>query len=139
MPEATLSIGEVASMAGLSVSAIRFYERKGLLPEADRVAGQRRFSEEAIERLRIIGVAKQAGLSLPEIGSLLTAIDEGIPAHEQLRAIAARGLPQIDAAIERARATREWLLAASWCDCEMLDECALFAPGREQPQPRSHR
>jgi MerR family redox-sensitive transcriptional activator SoxR len=127
MPEATLSIGEVADMAGVSVSAIRFYERTGLLPEADRVAGQRRFTEEAIRRLWVIGVAKQAGFSLDEIGALLASIDQGAPAHEPLQDLATRKLPEIDAMIKGIETKREWLLAASGCGCRTLDDCALFA------------
>jgi MerR family redox-sensitive transcriptional activator SoxR len=132
MKDATLSIGEVAERADSSVSAIRFYEREGLLPEAERVSGQRRFTEETVQRLGIIDVAKQAGFSLKEVGVLLTSIDEGAPAHEQLRALAARKLPEVDALIERARAMRDWLTMASACGCDSLESCALFI-GESKP------
>jgi MerR family redox-sensitive transcriptional activator SoxR len=127
MSEATLSIGEVAERAGISVSAIRYYERNGLLPEAERVSGQRRFTEETVQRLGTIDVAKQAGFSLDEVRVLLTSIDEGAPAHEQLQTLAQRKLPQVDALIERAQAMRDWLIIASDCGCESLDGCRLFA------------
>jgi MerR family redox-sensitive transcriptional activator SoxR len=126
MAEATLSIGEVAERAGASISAIRFYERERLLPEAERVSGQRRFTEETVQRLGIIDVAKQAGFSLEEVGVLLAAIDQGAPAHEQLQALAARKLPEVDALIARAEAMREWLTTASACGCDSLESCALF-------------
>jgi MerR family transcriptional regulator, redox-sensitive transcriptional activator SoxR len=126
MTEATLSIGEVAEQAGTSVSAIRFYEREGLLPEAERVGGQRRFTEETVQRLGIIDVAKEAGFKLEEVAVLLTSIDEGAPAHEQLQTLAARKLPEVDALIERAQAMRDWLRTASECGCDSLEECALF-------------
>ncbi len=127
MSEMELSIGEVAEKAGVSVSAIRYYERNGLLPLAERVGGQRRFAVEATRRLEIIAVAKRAGFSLAEVRLMLTSIDEGAPAHEQLRALVARRLPEVDAEIERAQAKREWLTAAGACGCESLDDCALFA------------
>jgi MerR family transcriptional regulator, redox-sensitive transcriptional activator SoxR len=127
MAEPTLSIGEVAERAGTSVSAIRFYEREGLLPAAERVGGQRRFTEETVPRLRVVDVAKQAGFSLEEVGLLLTSIDEGAPAHEQLQALAARKLPEVDVLIARAQAMRDWLTIASECGCDSLDDCALFA------------
>lgn len=132
MEDATLSIGEVAERTGSSVSAIRFYEREGLLPEAERVSGQRRFTEETVQRLGIIDVAKQAGFSLEEVGVLLTSIDEGAPAHEQLRALAERKLPEVDALIARAQAMREWLTTASECGCDSLESCALFVA---EPKP----
>jgi MerR family transcriptional regulator, redox-sensitive transcriptional activator SoxR len=126
MTDATLTIGEVAEKARVNVSAIRFYERSGLLPEAERVSGQRRFAIETVRRLGIIDVAKQAGFSLEEVGVLLESIDRGIPAYEQLRALAARKLPEVDALIERAQAMRGWLATASNCGCESLAGCGLF-------------
>lgn len=126
VPEATLSIGEVADRAGVSVSAIRFYERSGLMPEPERVSGRRRYTIAAVQRLGIIATAKRAGLSLEEVGVLLAKADEGAPAHEQLRELAARKLPQVDALIADAEAMRGWLLVAAECRCETLAACALF-------------
>jgi len=121
-----LSIGEVAERAGVAVSAIRFYERRGLLPEAEREGGQRRFAAETVQRLGTIEIAKQAGFSLDEVKVLLTSIDEGAPAHEQLRSLAARKLPEVEALIERAEAMRDWLTMADSCGCGALADCALF-------------
>jgi MerR family transcriptional regulator, redox-sensitive transcriptional activator SoxR len=132
MADATLSIGEVAEQAAVSVSAIRFYERRGLLPQAERVGGRRRFGTETVRRLGVIDVAKQAGFSLEEIGVLFDSIDRGAPAHEQLRALAADKLVEVDALIDRARAMRDWLAVASICGCDSLDDCRLFA---EDPAP----
>jgi len=127
MTEATLSIGEVASKAGVNVSAIRFYERQGLLPEPERAGGQRRYTDAVVQRLGIIDAAKQAGFSLDEVAVLLTSTDRGAPAHEQLRALAGRKLPEVDALIERTQAMRGWLIVASECKCDALDVCALFS------------
>jgi MerR family redox-sensitive transcriptional activator SoxR len=134
MEEATLSIGEVAEKAGVNASAIRYYERHGLLPEAERASGQRRFGDEIVQRLGIIAVAKQAGFTLAEVGLLLTSIDRGTPAHEQLQALAARKLPEVDALIERAQAMRDWLTTASICGCDSLEDCGLFVAGPESSQ-----
>jgi MerR family redox-sensitive transcriptional activator SoxR len=122
MGEANLMIGEVSRRAGVSISAIRYYERNGLLPEAERVSGQRRYTEEVID------VAKQAGFSLAEVGTLLRSIDQGAPAHEQLQALAARKLPEVDALIARAQQMRDWLTTASACGCDSLEVCGLFDP-----------
>ena len=128
MSESTLSIGEVAAKAGVSVSAIRFYERRGLLPEAERVGGRRRYDGATVRRLAVIRTAKRAGLSLGEIGGLLASSDRGAPVHEQLHALASRKLPEVDEMISRAQSMRGWLLAASECGCETLDACALLTP-----------
>lgn len=129
MTDAAVSIGKVAERAKVSVSAIRFYERNGLLPRAERVGGQRRFDAGTVRRLGIIDVAKQAGFSLDEVRVLLDSIDRGAPAHEQLQALAARKLPEVDALIERAQSMRDWLTTASVCGCESLEQCGLFADG----------
>lgn len=126
MASAALSIGEVATRAGINASAIRFYEREGLLPEPERVGGQRRFGEAAVRRLGIIRVAKRAGFSLNEVRALLLATDRGTPAHEQLQALSARKLPEVEALIKRAEEKRDWLTLVSQCACETLEICALF-------------
>jgi MerR family redox-sensitive transcriptional activator SoxR len=127
MADATLSIGEVARQARVNVSAIRFYERQGVLPQAERVGGRRRFGADTVRRLGIIDVAKQAGFSLDEIRLLLDSIDRGAPAHEQLQALATHKLGEIDALIERAQTMRHWLAMASICGCDSLETCRLFA------------
>lgn len=130
MSEAELAIGEVSRRAGVSVSAIRYYERNGLLIEPERVGGQRRYTDNVIERLGIIDVAKRAGFSLAEVGTLLRSVDEGSPAHEPLQTLAARKLPEVDALIARAQAMREWLTIASDCGCASLEDCGLFDASR---------
>ena len=91
------------------------------------MGGRRRFGADVVRRLGVIDVAKQAGFSLDEVRALLDSIDRGAPAHEELQALAARKLPEMDALIERAKAMREWLAIASACGCESLEDCALFA------------
>jgi MerR family transcriptional regulator, redox-sensitive transcriptional activator SoxR len=93
MLDAVLTIGEVAREAGLKTSAIRYYESIGVLPEPERDAGQRRYAPDAIGRLRLIGVAKQAGFSLAETRALLAADADGA-VHAELRELAALKLPR---------------------------------------------
>jgi MerR family redox-sensitive transcriptional activator SoxR len=126
MDDATLTIGQVAGRAGLNVSAIRYYEAEGLLPEALRVGGRRRYSEDVFARLGVIDVAKRAGFSLEDIRMLLESGDAGEPAHAALQELAGRKLPEVEVLIERAETVRRWLEAAQACDCETLDVCALF-------------
>jgi MerR family transcriptional regulator, redox-sensitive transcriptional activator SoxR len=124
MTEAELRIGEVAERAGVRASAIRYYERIGLLPEPERVSGQRRYPEAVFRRLALIDVSQRAGLSLEEIADLL---DAGTgPISDRLQRIARSKLPGVEALIARAEAMREWLRAAEACECESIDECSLF-------------
>ena len=119
-----MRIGDVATRAGVRVSLIRYYEEIGLLPEAPRVSGQRRYDESVLRRLAVIDVAQRAGLSLHEIGDLVQHGND--PMSERLRELAARRIPEIDALIERAQRVRAWLENASSCTCERIDDCALF-------------
>jgi MerR family transcriptional regulator, redox-sensitive transcriptional activator SoxR len=124
--DGTLTIGQVAKRAGLNVSAIRYYEAEGILPQAERLAGQRRYTEETLTRLGVIDVAQRAGFSLDEIRALLTHADAGHPAHAQVRDLARRKLPEVEELIERAAAVRNWLEIATACGCDTLEVCGLF-------------
>ena len=122
-----LTIGDVAARAGVNTSAIRYYERIGLLPQPERVAGKRRYAPDVLERLAVISTAQRAGLSLGEVRDLLDGVDAGEPAGERLQALARRKLPEVEALIAQAEAVRGWLQAAEQCRCPTLDDCPLFA------------
>lgn len=120
----SLRIGEAANRAGVRPSLIRYYEKEGLLPAPARESGQRRYDESLLRRLAIIDVAQRAGLSLDEIRELVTAGND--PLAGQLRELADRKLPEIEALIERAERVRAWLQTAKGCGCHSIDECGLF-------------
>lgn len=134
MEEHALSIGQVASRVGLNASAIRYYERVGVLPAPTRVAGQRRYGEDTIRRLEILDVAKRAGFSLDDARVLFDAQDAGNPARDQVRELAQKRMVEVEALIERAIAVRDWLSVASGCNCQTLDGCSLFEPGAPAPE-----
>src|SRR3954451_9810078 len=125
-PETALTIGQLAARFGINTSAIRYYERTGVLPEPDRVSGQRRYGPDAVRRLEVLEIAKHAGFTLEETKVLLQSAAHGTPAFEALRDLAARKLPDIEALIERAQAMRGWMLTATDCSCTSLDVCGLF-------------
>ena len=119
-----MRIGEVAREAGLRVSALRYYEEIGLLPEAERESGQRVYDRSVLRRLAMIDVSQRAGLSLTEIGELLDA--GTAPVSDQLQELATRKLPEVEKLIRRTEAMRDWLRTAEGCDCQSIDECGLF-------------
>lgn len=124
--EPLLTIGQVAEHAGLRSSHIRFYERVGVLPQPERISGQRRYRSEVLHRLSIIDVAQRAGLTLEEIAPLTGPGNRSADASRHIRALADEKLPQIDALIARARAVKQWLRVAQSCDCASVDVCELF-------------
>ena len=116
---AELTIGEVARRAGVATSLIRYYESIGLLPEPDRLHGQRRYDGDVLGRLAFIGVAQSAGFKLGEIKQLVGGIDE------------------VEALLERTRAMKGWLEVAQGCGCATPEECALFPlPGEADAAER---
>jgi MerR family redox-sensitive transcriptional activator SoxR len=133
--EPRLAIGELARRAGMTVSRIRFYEGRGLLAEPDRESGKRRYSADTLIQLAIIDAAQRVGFSLDEIHDLIWGPTD--PAHERLRVLAIKKLPEIDNLIQRATAIRRLLDLCSTCRCESINDCVLltesFGPLPERP------
>ena len=126
-----LTIGEVARRAGVATSSIRYYERIGLLPEPDRLGGQRRYDPDVLGKLGFIGVAQSAGFKLREIKELIDGAD-GLGAS--MRSLSSRKLGDVEALLERTKAMKGWLEVAQECGCATPAECALFpTPGEEPP------
>ena len=121
-----MRIGEVAERAGVKTSLLRYYEDVGLLAPLERVSGQRRYDETVLRRLAVIYVAQRAGMSLDEIRLLLE--HGNAPMSDGLRELATTRLPELDALIERAQRVRDWMEAATRCECVSIDDCELFAP-----------
>src|SRR6266702_3662848 len=84
---ANMTIGEVARRAGLQASAIRYYEKIGLLPKAQRIGGQRRYETGVLNYLEVIDVAKHAGFRMDEIRHLFHGFGKGIPAFRRWQCV----------------------------------------------------
>ena len=130
-----MTIGAVAALAGKRPSSIRYYEQIGLLPSAPRVSGRRVYGADTVRTLAVIETGQRAGLTLGEIGTLLSASPGDRDAMERLRDLAARKLPEVTALIARTEIVRGWLESATRCECPSLDQCSLFddpalLPGR---------
>src|SRR3954470_17730745 len=126
-----LTIGEVARKAGVAASSIRYYESIGVLPEPDRLHGQRRYRTDVLGKLGFIGVAQSAGFRLHEIKELVQGIDGADGMHGRMRSLSHRKLDEVEALLERTRAMKGWLEVAKECGCATPDECALFPAPNE--------
>src|ERR1700720_1481081 len=94
MPQLTIS--EVAQQVGLQASAIRYYERIGLLPPAQRISGQRRYDVTVLYRLAIVQRARQLGFTLDEIRTLFFGFRDRVRASERWRELSRRKLAELD-------------------------------------------
>ncbi|HYG29027.1 MAG TPA: redox-sensitive transcriptional activator SoxR [Allosphingosinicella sp.] len=136
-----LTIGELARRTGLSVSAIRFYEAKGLLSPIRTAGNQRRFLRADIRRLSFALVAQRLGLSLAEIEGELARLPLGrAPTKEDWQGVSERIRERLDARIALLQRTRDRLDGCIGCGCLSLERCALYNPGDEAgaagPGPR---
>ena len=133
-----LTIGEVAKRAGVATSSIRYYERIGLLPEPERLSGQRRYDPDVLGKLGFIGVAQSAGFKLSEIRELISGVEDDHGMGSQMRVMSSRKLVEVEELLERTKAMQGWLEVAKECGCATPAECALFPEaGEEPPDPGS--
>lgn len=125
-----LPIGTLAARTGLSVSAIRFYEAKGLLAALRNAGGQRRFMRSDIRRLSFIMVAQRLGFTIEEIRTHLSTLPQGrTPTQGDWARISRLFRQRLDdriAALERMRGKLDECIG---CGCLSLRRCALYNPG----------
>lgn len=116
-------------------SALRYYERVGVLPSPGRENGRRRYGgealREALDRLAVVRVAQRAGFTIAEIRTLLDGFSEDTPPSERWRVLAQDKLPEVEALVERALGMRDLLERGLRCECLSLEGCALV--GEEAP------
>jgi len=119
-----MTIGEVARRAGVATSAVRYYERRGLLEADARASGQRRYESTTLRRLVFIGMLQDAGLSLDDVAGILDAGSVG-----EWKVIGKRRLEALDAEIEQLQQARAVLAGALMCrydhpatDCKIMGE-----------------
>jgi MerR family redox-sensitive transcriptional activator SoxR len=125
-----LTIGELARRTGLSVSAIRFYEGRGLVAPVRTGGNQRRLLRSDIRRLSFALIAQRCGLSLAEIEAELAQLPLGrAPTRADWQKISTRLRGALDARIAMLEATRDRLDGCIGCGCLSLETCALYNPG----------
>lgn len=122
-----LPIGELAKRTGLAVSAIRFYEDKGLIQPWRTMGNQRRFLRSDIRRLSFILIAQKLGLGLAEIETELSKLPQGrTPTTSDWRAISRSMRGMIDQKIALLSLTRRKLDECIGCGCLSLERCRLY-------------
>jgi MerR family transcriptional regulator, redox-sensitive transcriptional activator SoxR len=121
---AGLLISQVAKRIGIRASAIRYYERIGLLPPAERISGQRRFDATALYRLAIIQRSRQLGFTLSEIQYLFFGFRDITRPSERWRTLSRKKLAELDQLVDGIREVRGVLQKLmTKCRCDTLDQC----------------
>lgn len=119
--DAPLDIAQVARRAGVAASTLRFYEKKGLIRSLGPQGARRQFAPKVLDQLALIALGQAAGLSLDEIGSMLSPSGPVID-----RALLASKADDIDATIAQLRAMSSGLRHAARCPAKSHAECPTF-------------
>jgi MerR family redox-sensitive transcriptional activator SoxR len=125
-----LTIGELAQRSGFATSAVRFYDREGLVP-AERTSGnQRRYPRSALRRLAFIRAAQNVGVPLAEIRAALADLPETrTPTRADWARLSRAWRSRLDEQIAGLVALRDNLDSCIGCGCLSLQRCALYNPG----------
>jgi MerR family transcriptional regulator, redox-sensitive transcriptional activator SoxR len=126
MDDDDLPIGAVAARAGVNVSALRFYEERGLISAHRSEGGQRRYDRSVLRRLAFIQVAQRVGLTLEEIGEALATLPaENALTPKDWKRLSATWRPMLDERIRLLQGLRDDLDSCIGCGCLSLDRCRL--------------
>src|ERR1051325_3497941 len=126
----TLSVGEVAERAGVAVSTLHFYERKGLIRSHRTSGNQRRYDRDVLRRLAIIRMAQELSIPLAEVGEALAQVPLGhTPTAEDWRRMSATWHAELDGRITLLTRMRDELNGCIGCGCLSTTNCPLMNPG----------
>ena len=127
-----LSIGDVARRSGVAPSALRFYERRGLIASTRTDGNQRRYDRAVLRRIALVQAGRAAGISLVEIRAALASLPTSrTPSRRDWERLSNRWRNDLDARIETMQALRERLTTCIGCGCLSIDKCELLNPDDE--------
>ena len=128
-----MTVGEVAERSGFASSALRFYEREGLIPAQRTSGGQRRYERSVLRRLAFIAAARHVGLSLDEIRSALATLPSArTPTKADWEKVSRSWRARIDDEIAALEQLRDGLTSCIGCGCLSLQRCRLSNPADSQ-------
>jgi MerR family transcriptional regulator, redox-sensitive transcriptional activator SoxR len=133
--ERGMAIGAVARRSGINASAIRYYEKAGLLAEPERVNGRRRYGPGVLDFLAAIRLAQRAGFTIAETRTLMSGFSAEEPPSERWRVLAREKLTEVETLIDRAQAMKRLLERGLRCECLTIEDCALLEEERWSAAP----
>lgn len=131
-PNEMLTIGQLASRAGLTLPTVRYYEGRGLIASTRSGRNQRLFPRHTLRRLAVIAAGQVVGLSLTEIGQALTQVPcDRAPTQRQWQQMSRNWAAAVQSRIDRLTALQASLDGCIGCGCLSLGKCTLFNPADE--------
>ncbi|MCK2218190.1 redox-sensitive transcriptional activator SoxR [Actinomadura sp. ATCC 31491] len=136
-----LTVGQLAARAGVAVTALHFYEEKGLIRSRRTAGNQRRYPRDTLRRVAFIRVAQRVGIPLRMVGEALAGLpEERTPNREDWARLSASWRAELDTRIEQLTRLRDRLSDCIGCGCLSIDRCVLRNPddrlGDEGAGPR---
>lgn len=127
MSELGLSVGAVAKRCGVAVSALHFYESKGLIASTRNAGNQRRYNKEVIRRVSVIKAAQKVGISLTEIKEQLSVLDlKRAPSQKDWERLSKNWRASLDERIAYMERLRDYLTGCIGCGCLSMKVCPLY-------------
>lgn len=121
-----LTVGEVAARSGVAVTALHFYESKGLIKSQRNAGNQRRYGREVLRRVALIKVAQRLGIPLAQIGDALQMLpDDRAPTAADWKTLSERWRRELDERIEQLLLLRDRLDGCIGCGCLSMEACPL--------------
>ncbi len=128
-PTDVLTVSEVAGRSGFAASALRYYEREGLIQASRTTGGQRRYSRSVLRRLAFIRAASNVGLTLDEIRAELAQLPAGrTPTKSDWHRISKDWRTRLDEQVAALEALRDKLESCIGCGCLSLKQCGISNP-----------
>ena len=125
-----LTVGEVAERSGVAVSAVHFYEAKGLISSRRNPGNQRRYARDVLRRVAVIKVAQRAGIPLASIATALASLPQGrTPTLRDWARLSATWKAELDERIAKMVQLRDQLDQCIGCGCLSIEHCGLRNPG----------
>jgi len=118
-----MKIGQLAACAGVNASAIRYYEKTGLLAAQHRVGGQRRYPSDTLDRVLLIRFAGDMGFTLSEIKLFLNGLRDNAPVGPRWKKLAHRKIREVEENIKRSLLLKSLLENLLHCRCASLQIC----------------
>jgi MerR family redox-sensitive transcriptional activator SoxR len=132
VPIAELSIGEVSTRSGVAPSALRFYEREGLIAASRTDGNQRRYDRAVLRRIAFIQAGRAAGIPLAEVNAALARLPANrTPSRRDWERLSNRWRADLDERIATLEALRDRLTTCIGCGCLSIDRCELLNPDDE--------
>ncbi|MCS0636064.1 redox-sensitive transcriptional activator SoxR [Streptomyces sp. LP05-1] len=125
-----LTVGQLSARSGAAVSALHFYEAKGLINSRRTSGNQRRYARDALRRVAFVRAAQRVGIPLATIREALATLpEERTPTREDWATLSAAWRSELDARIQQLGRLRDTLAECIGCGCLSLETCELSNPG----------